>query len=75
MPSIVGHTPPKRKWPPPWTIHSIPTLLELYPRDILFGAQHRKKKNYAGRQTLPTSFKEKETHWLKRAVSPLHRKK
>eukprot|EP00983_Pelagomonas_calceolata_P031097 976535-Pelagomonas_calceolata.AAC.1 len=32
------------------------------------------KKNYVGRETLPTSIKEKTTHWLRRAVSPLHHK-
>eukprot|EP00983_Pelagomonas_calceolata_P051068 1142252-Pelagomonas_calceolata.AAC.1 len=25
-------------------------------------------------ETLPTSTKEKETHWLKRAISPFHHK-
>eukprot|EP00983_Pelagomonas_calceolata_P039288 1137120-Pelagomonas_calceolata.AAC.1 len=30
------------------------------------------KKNYVGRETLPTSIKEKETRWLRRAVSLLH---
>eukprot|EP00983_Pelagomonas_calceolata_P057754 1145204-Pelagomonas_calceolata.AAC.4 len=33
----------------------------------------RKETTYA-EKTLPTSIKEKETHWLRRAVSPLQHK-
>jgi hypothetical protein len=27
-------------------------------------AEKKRKENYVGRETLPTSIKEKETHWL-----------
>eukprot|EP00983_Pelagomonas_calceolata_P049050 1141324-Pelagomonas_calceolata.AAC.1 len=33
---------------------------------------HSRKKRKTTEETLPTSIKEKETHWLRRAVSPLH---
>eukprot|EP00983_Pelagomonas_calceolata_P077095 1153712-Pelagomonas_calceolata.AAC.4 len=36
--------------------------------------KRKEKKNYVGRETLPTSIKVKETHWPRRAVSPLHHK-
>eukprot|EP00983_Pelagomonas_calceolata_P061698 1146935-Pelagomonas_calceolata.AAC.3 len=32
----------------------------------------KQKKNYVGRETLPTSIKEKGTHWLRRAVIPFN---
>eukprot|EP00967_Tisochrysis_lutea_P058052 scaffold73747_cov36-Tisochrysis_lutea.AAC.1 len=34
----------------------------------------QRKKRYVGRETLPTSIKEKETHCLRRAMSVLHQK-
>eukprot|EP00983_Pelagomonas_calceolata_P051232 1142312-Pelagomonas_calceolata.AAC.4 len=36
--------------------------------------KERKKKKYVGRGTLPTTIKEKETDWLRRAMSLLHHK-
>eukprot|EP00983_Pelagomonas_calceolata_P083942 1156261-Pelagomonas_calceolata.AAC.2 len=32
----------------------------------------KRKKTAEAEEALPTSIKEKETHWLRRAVSPLH---
>eukprot|EP00983_Pelagomonas_calceolata_P077832 1154030-Pelagomonas_calceolata.AAC.1 len=36
--------------------------------------EEKRKENYVGRGILPTSITEKETHWLRRAVSPPHHK-
>eukprot|EP00983_Pelagomonas_calceolata_P044281 1139237-Pelagomonas_calceolata.AAC.1 len=37
--------------------------------------QHQQKGQWtAAEKAFPTSIKEKETHWLKRSVSPLHHK-
>eukprot|EP00983_Pelagomonas_calceolata_P085918 1156651-Pelagomonas_calceolata.AAC.2 len=36
--------------------------------------KEKKRKTTQAEETLPTSIKEKETHWLRRAVSLLHHK-
>eukprot|EP00983_Pelagomonas_calceolata_P127062 1161364-Pelagomonas_calceolata.AAC.2 len=36
------------------------------------GVGGKKRKKLQAGKTLPTSIKEKETHWLRRAMSPLH---
>lgn len=67
------------------TIHFDPTNLHIYhllhhiDQLLVVWGPHVKKnekirKNYGGKDTLPTSIQDKETHWLKRAASPLHRK-
>jgi len=37
-------------------------------------AKKRKEKNFVGNETLLKSIKEKETLWLRRAVSPFYHK-
>eukprot|EP00983_Pelagomonas_calceolata_P061477 1146848-Pelagomonas_calceolata.AAC.3 len=42
--------------------------------DVAFFAYKEKEKTTKAEEALPTSIKDKETHWLRRAVSLLHQK-
>eukprot|EP00983_Pelagomonas_calceolata_P040528 1137659-Pelagomonas_calceolata.AAC.4 len=39
-------------------------------RAFVVALRRKEKKNYVGRETLPTSIKEKEIHWLKELRVP-----
>eukprot|EP00983_Pelagomonas_calceolata_P071431 1151233-Pelagomonas_calceolata.AAC.3 len=34
--------------------------------------ERKKRKTMQAEKTLPTSIREKEKHWLRRAINPLH---
>eukprot|EP00983_Pelagomonas_calceolata_P043717 1139018-Pelagomonas_calceolata.AAC.1 len=60
--------------PPAYKLREIKMPPESYMCFKNLQMNSNQRKNYVGRKTLPTSIKEKETHWLRRAVSLLHHK-
>eukprot|EP00983_Pelagomonas_calceolata_P012465 399568-Pelagomonas_calceolata.AAC.3 len=46
----------------------------LPPQEVVGGWLKDLNQEFQAEKTLPSLIKEKETHWLRRAVSPLHHK-
>eukprot|EP00983_Pelagomonas_calceolata_P016562 523028-Pelagomonas_calceolata.AAC.1 len=77
--SLLHHKAKKKKklmWT--WRVTGSTLLQNLAVRSITIfhstSSGNKKRKTTQAEETLPTSVKEKETHWLRRAVTLLHHK-